>query len=104
MKYALGIDFGTLSARALLVDIETGAEVATSVCDYVHGVIDNTLPTGEKLPPDWALQSPQDYLDALESTVPDVLSQAGAKADFWHSIGGMETEACLLTPTLRVSL
>lgn len=97
MKYALGIDFGTLSARALLVDIETGAEVATSVCDYTHGVIDNTLPTGEKLPPDWALQSPQDYLDALESTVPDVLSQAGAKAEDVVGIG-LDFTACTMMP------
>ncbi len=71
MKYSLGIDFGTLSARALLVEVETGREVASSVYEYENGVIDEYLPTsGDKLPPDWALQDPQDYLRALEKTYP----------------------------------
>ncbi|MDD6873746.1 MAG: ribulokinase, partial [Clostridiales bacterium] len=54
-KYALGIDFGTLSARALLVDVENGREAGTAVMDYPHGVLDEALPDGTRLPPDWAL-------------------------------------------------
>ena len=64
-KYALGIDFGTLSARALLVDVENGREAGTAVMDYPHGVLDEALPDGTRLPPDWALQHPNDYLECL---------------------------------------
>ncbi len=98
MKYALGIDFGTLSVRALLVEVETGGEVATAVYNYSNGVIDDSLPTtGEKLPPDWALQDPRDWLDGLETVVPSVLAQAKvAPADV---IGiGTDFTACTMLP------
>ena len=76
--YTIGIDFGTLSGRAVLVDTRDGREVASAVFDYPHGVIDEALPgSGRKLPPDWALQDPQDYLDVLVNTVPAVLRQSG---------------------------
>ena len=54
-KYSIGLDFGTLSGRALLLNLETGEELASAVCDYPHGVMDREMPWGEKLPPDWAL-------------------------------------------------
>ncbi len=75
--YTIGLDFGTLSGRAVLVDARDGAEVAESVFDYPHGVMDSQLPSGRKLPPDWALQHPQDYLDVFAHTVPAVLRQSG---------------------------
>ena len=75
--YTIGLDFGTLSGRAVLVDTRDGAEVAESVFDYPHGVLDTELPSGVKLPPDWALQYPQDYLDVFAHTVPAVLRQSG---------------------------
>ena len=71
-KYAIGVDFGTLSARALLVDADTGVELASSEMEYPHGVIDKEMPSGEPLPPSWALQDPQDYLDAFYQTVREV--------------------------------
>ena len=50
--YAIGVDFGTESGRALLLDLRTGEELAVSVVRYPHGVIDRELPgTGEPLPP-----------------------------------------------------
>lgn len=55
----VGIDFGTLSGRAVVVRVSDGAELASAVHPYPHGVVDHTLPaTGAQLPPDWALQMP----------------------------------------------
>ncbi|NDJ52222.1 MAG: ribulokinase [Chloroflexi bacterium] len=80
--YVIGVDFGTLSARALVVSSEDGREIATAVAPYPHGVIDDTLPTsGQKLPPEWALQHPQDYLDTLAASVKAALAEAKISAE-----------------------
>ena len=79
-QYALGIDFGSLSARALLVDLRTGAECACAVSEYAHAVMDNCLPSGQTLPADYALQHPQDYIDALCSVTRQILSDSGIPA------------------------
>ena len=50
-KYAIGIDFGTLSARAVLVNLSSGEEIADATKEYTHGVMDKELPSGKKLPP-----------------------------------------------------
>ncbi len=98
MKYSLGIDFGTLSARAVLVEVESGREVASEVYEYRNGVIDETLPTsGEKLPPDWVLQDPMDYLNALETTVPAVLRCCEVNPDDVIGIG-IDFTACTMMP------
>jgi L-ribulokinase len=77
-KYVIGVDYGTLSGRALLVRVSDGAEIASSVHEYSHAVLEDTLPnSGKKLPPDWALQVPSDYVDVLRFTVPDVLKSSG---------------------------
>ena len=96
--YTVGIDFGTLSARALLVDVRDGREVATSVFDYTHGVIDERLPGSERdLPPDWALQDPLDYIAAVKATVPTVLAESGI--DPGEVIGlGIDFTACTMLP------
>ena len=99
-KYALGLDYGTLSARALLLDIESGEELATAVMDYPHGVMDEALPGGAPLGPDWALQHPQDYLDVLGVIVPRVLREAGAKAGEVIGIG-VDFTACTVIPCLK---
>ena len=76
-KYSIGIDFGTESARAVLVRVDNGEEVATSVYEYKDGVIDEFLPgTNIKLESEWALQNPLDYLEALKHTIPDVLNKS----------------------------
>jgi L-ribulokinase len=74
--YVVGVDFGTLSARALVVRVSDGAEAGTAVSEYPHGVIDREL-RGRELPPDWALQDPGDYTDALGVTVPAAIRDAG---------------------------
>ena len=96
--FVLGIDFGTLSARALLVDAGNGAEVATAVHEYADGVIDETLPGDTKrLPPDSALQNPADYLAALKATIPRVLLEAGVNADQVAGIG-TDFTSCTMLP------
>ncbi len=76
--YVIGVDFGTLSGRALVVRVGDGAELGTAVHEYRHGVMDQALAaTGRALPPDWALQDPADYLDVLRHAVPDAVAAAG---------------------------
>src|SRR5579885_3106512 len=88
--YTIGIDFGTESGRALLVDARDGREVATAVHAYKNGVIDEHLPGSAKpLPPDWALQDPNDYLDVLRHTIPAVLRESGVPAE---QVAGIRSE------------
>lgn len=78
LAYTLGVDYGTQSGRVVLLDLLRAEEIAVAVVPYAHGVIDDVLPTTKaKLPPDWALQHPLDYIDVLEQGVPQVIKQAG---------------------------
>ena len=79
-KYVIGIDYGTLSGRASLVDTADGRVLASAVYDYPHAVMDTALPCGTPLAPDWALQHPQDYLDVLDHTIPAILQDSGVNA------------------------
>src|ERR1700722_5961629 len=75
--YVVGVDFGTLSARALVVRVSDGAEAGTAVREYAHGVIDRSLTGHGELPPDWALQDPGDWTEALRVVVPAAIRDAG---------------------------
>jgi L-ribulokinase len=78
VKFAIGIDFGTQSGRALLVNLVNGEELATHITPYAHGVIDQRLPYSNKeLELDWALQHPADYLEVLHQSVPAVVYESG---------------------------
>jgi L-ribulokinase len=97
--YAIGVDFGTESGRALLLDIHSGEEVALRVVSYPHGVIDRTLPqTGEELPDDWALQDPDDWVLVLERAIPELLAASGIAPE--DVIGlGVDFTSCTVLPT-----
>ena len=98
-KYAVGVDFGTESGRAVLVDVSNGQEVATAVHRYANGVIDEKLPgTDIRLLPDWALQDPNDYIAVFKNTIPAVLKKSGVKAEDVIGIGADFT-ACTMLPT-----
>src|SRR5512143_1136259 len=102
-KYAIGVDFGTESGRAVLVDVADGREVATDVYKYENGVIDDHLPlTGTKvvLEPDWALQDPEDYIRTFQHTIPAVLKSSGAAAADVIGIG-IDFTACTMLPTAK---
>jgi len=96
--YAIGIDFGTASARTLLLDLRSGEEVALSELGYAHGVIDEVLPeTGERLASDWALQDPDDYVTVLEAGISAVLAQRPEAAA--HVVGiGIDFTSCTVLP------
>ncbi len=97
-KYAIGIDYGTESGRAVLVDVATGEEVATAVHPYADGVIDEALPgTDVKLPPDFALQNPADYIEVLRVTIPVVLREGGVAPEDVIGIG-TDFTACTMLP------
>lgn len=99
-RYVVGVDYGTLSGRALVVRVRDGAEVGTAVHEYRRGVIETVLPDGgPALPPDWALQDPEDYRDVLRHAVPAALADAGV--DPSQVIGiGTDFTACTVLPTL----
>lgn len=86
-KYTIGVDFGTLSGRAVLVNVSTGEEIASSVYEYPHGVMDSELPSGKKLGKDWALEHPMDYLEVLYNTIPAVIKESGISGDDVIGIG-----------------
>ncbi|MDU0292274.1 ribulokinase [Saccharothrix longispora] len=93
----VGVDFGTLSGRAVVVRVRDGAELGTGVHDYRHGVLDRALPDGTPLPPEWALQVPQDYIDVLKHAVPAAIADAGV--DPADVIGiGTDFTACTMVP------
>src|ERR1700727_346758 len=99
-RYVVGVDFGTLSGRAVVVRVGDGAELGTAVCAYRHAVMDATLAaTGEPLPPDWALQDPEDYRDVLREAVPQAVQAAGI--DPAQVVGiGTDFTACTVMPVL----
>jgi len=100
-KYAIGVDFGTLSGRAVLVEVANGHEIATAVKDYTHGVMDKYLPDGiTKLGSDWALQHPGDWLEVFADTIPAVINEAGVNAADVIGIG-VDFTACTIMPVYK---
>ncbi len=96
--YALGVDFGTESGRALLLDLRTGQEAAVSEVAYAHGVIDRELPsTGEQLPPDWALQHSDDWIAVLDTAIPAVLEQVPQAREAVVGLG-VDFTSCTVLP------
>ena len=97
-KYTIGVDYGTESGRAVLVNVATGEEAASAVHPYGDGVIDTHLPGSDSpLPPDFALQNPQDYIAVLEETIPAVLRASGVAAEDVIGIG-TDFTACTMLP------
>jgi L-ribulokinase len=96
MTYVVGVDFGTLSARAVVVDARDGAELGSAVHEYAHAVMERTLASsGAELPPQWALQDPADYVKALQEAVPAAVRAAGIRPD---EVVGIATDFTASTP------
>src|SRR6266568_8870344 len=98
-RYVIGVDFGTLSGRAVVVRVEDGTEVGSAVHEYAHGVINAQLPGRNRdLPGDWALQDPDDWLAVLATAVPDAVVRS--RVDPRRIIGiGTDFTACTVLPT-----
>jgi len=94
--FVIGVDYGTLSGRALVVDAADGTELGSAVYDYPHAVMDTTLAaTGATLPPEWALQVPNDYRDVLRNAVPAAVKAAGIDP---AKVVGIATDFTASTP------
>jgi L-ribulokinase len=98
-RYVIGVDFGTLSGRALVVRVSDGAEAGSATWEYRHGVMDRALPGGRQLPPDWALQVPADYVEVLRNAVPAALRASGVDAADVIAIA-TDFTACTVLPVL----
>ena len=97
-QYVIGVDFGTLSGRAVVVRVSDGAELGSAVYEYPHAVLTEHLPgSTERLPPDWALQVPQDYVDVLMHAVPQAVTASGIDP---AAVIGLATDftACTMVP------
>lgn len=97
-KYSIGVDYGTQSGRAVVIDVSNGKELASAVTEYRAGVIDHVLEaTGERLPQDWALEDVDDYLEVLFTAVPEAVRLSGVDKE--DIIGlGIDFTACTLVP------
>lgn len=106
-QFVIGVDYGTLSGRAVVVRVSDGAELGSATLDYPHAVMDTVLTAGPAaaagapvaLAPDWALQVPADYVAVLKSAVPAAVADAGIDP---AQVIGIATDftACTMVPTL----
>src|ERR1017187_66309 len=71
-RYSIGLDYGTKSVRALIVNVANGKEVGTAVWEYAHGTHGVILSRD----PNLARQHPADYLTGAEVTIKKALAQA----------------------------
>ncbi len=95
---ALGLDFGTASVRAVVVETRTGKERGSAVVEYPHGVIDAALPdSGVTARSDWALQHPGDWVASIEKAVPQALAAAGVAKESIVGIG-VDFTSCTVLP------
>lgn len=99
-RYVVGVDYGTLSGRAVVVRVSDGAELGSGVHEYESAVMDKTLrSSGKTLPADWALQDPLDYIAVLKNAVPAAVREAAISPD---DVIGIATDftACTMVPVL----
>jgi L-ribulokinase len=100
-KYVIGVDYGTLSGRALVVRASDGKEMGSAVFDYPNAVMDRTLnSSGAALGPDWALQDANDYVEVLKHAVPEAIKVSGINP---ADVVGIATDftACTMVPVLE---
>lgn len=72
-KFTIGLDFGTNSVRALIVETATGTEISSAVWGYRHGEMGVLIDPKD---PNLARQNPADYLEGVEKTVRQAIKDA----------------------------
>lgn len=100
-QFVIGVDYGTLSGRAVVVRVSDGKELASSAFDYPNAVMDQKLnSSGEALPPDWALQDANDYVEVLKNAVPAAVKLSGINPS---QVVGIATDftACTMVPVIE---
>lgn len=103
-KYVIGLDFGTLSCRAVLVRVKDGYEISSSVCNYPNGVMSSQLMnTGINLKKNWALENPDDYIISLQKTIPEVIHTASISPTQVIGIG-VDFTSCTILPVDKSGL
>ncbi|MDE6845550.1 MAG: ribulokinase, partial [Lachnospiraceae bacterium] len=95
-KYVIGLDYGTLSGRAVLVSVCDGKVIAESICSYPHGILRNMPGTAEELPADFALQEIDDYVEVMYHTIRSVVEKSGCEAENIIGIGIDATSSTFL--------
>lgn len=98
-KYVIGLDYGTLSARAVLVSVGRGEVAAESIYPYPHGILNTISGGNEELPVDFALQEIDDYVEAMYETIRTVVKQSGCRAEDVIGIGIDSTSSTFLPLT-----
>lgn len=86
MTYSIGIDFGTGSGRAFLINTENGEIEAQYIRNYTHGTIEGEL-GGEQLPQNFALQNANDYMEIIETGIPTIIEKANISVSEIVGIG-----------------
>jgi L-ribulokinase len=98
-RYTVGVDYGTLSGRAVVVRVDDGAELGSAVYDYPDGVLDTRLPGSDRrLAADWALQNPADWIGVLANAVPQADEASGVDVSDIIAIA-TDFTACTVLPT-----
>lgn len=95
-KYVIGLDYGTLSGRAVLVSVCDGKVIAESICSYPHGILRTVPGTDEELPADFALQEIDDYVEVMHHTIRSVVEKSGCRAEDVIGIGIDATSSTFL--------
>ncbi|MBU6133548.1 ribulokinase [Staphylococcus xylosus] len=86
MTYSIGIDFGTGSGRAFLINTENGEIEEQYIRNYTHGTIEGEL-GGEKLPQNFGLQNANDYMEIIETGIPTIIEKANISVSEIVGIG-----------------
>ena len=97
-KYVIGLDYGTLSCRAVLARCKDGEIIADAVKPYTHQVMEELLPDGKTaLERNWALEHPGDYLESMEDTIRSVMEQGKVPKEDVIGIG-IDFTSCTMMP------
>ena len=95
-KYVIGLDFGSLSARGVLVEISSGTIVAQSEDKYRRGILDVSSISKEDAKPDTVIVDAQDYTTSLRNVIKDLMQKSKAAPRDVAAIGSDFTASTMI--------